>query len=875
LPEFFRKHLPTFLLALTAFLISWMAHAAGLLGPIELATYDLRFKLRGPLSGLRSNSAMSKTPEPYEDNGNGLYDPGEPYTDIGNQYRNENEPFDDCGIDALCPDDEGYTAADPGENNGRWDEGEKFQDRGNGRRDSGQQVVLVEIDDESFRLIPEPYPYGRGSVWARAVRNLTDAGAKVIVFDLLFDNPDHQTLNLISGLAQLPDEVYDPDKIPDGDADLMHAMREAREKGVRIILGAKRGFEATRLPSPDYLVHPTDRLGYGTGQELPYTIGVVDHPDDLDGVSRKYMMFTIFSEMPDRIFHSIALEAVLQYTDRPGLEWTFIRKENTFHFDDLVLDAYRGENAFLLNYYGPASNLYQTFNRFSLSDVLDTWDYDLYDEDSDIMDIYIAHPRLQPFRDKIVIIGSSLLEDHDFVITPYYSYDSSELFMPGLETHANAIQQIIDRNFISVPTFSLNYTDGARFVQVLMIFLAVSVTLFLMGVTRPVWGTLLVLLEILVWLTISMGVFMGDLFWLLKISIDPILPEFLSGLSTIQVPAPGDSVMLPVVFPITAIVISYGLYLSYRLIAEYRDKQYLRQTFGTYISPDLINQMYRDRKMPKLGGSEGHHSAFFSDIQGFSSFSEKLEPEDLVELLNEYLTEMTNILLENQGTLDKYIGDAIVAFFGAPMQVENHERAACFTAVQMQARLVELHGKWRAEGDRWPEIVLNMRNRIGINSGRFVTGNMGSGLRMNYTMIGDVVNTASRLESSAKQYGVYIQVSEQVYNAVSEEFTFRKLDNVIVVGKAQPVRVFELISEKKDTPELYVKLLPVFHEGIELYQQQRWTEAIEKFRQADDLEEMFPGRKTNPSRVYIARCTEFMKNPPGEDWDGVYRLSSK
>ena len=334
-------------------------------------------------------------------------------------------------------------------------------------------------------------------------------------------------------------------------------------------------------------------------------------------------------------------------------------------------------------------------------------------------------------------------------------------------------------------------------------------------------------------------------------------------------------IWLDIFAPIATVGFGFLGITLYNYIQEEKNKQFLKSSFGTYISPELIDEMYESGQEPELGGEEGYHTAFFTDIQSFSAFSEKLTASDLVSLLNDYLTEMTDILMENNGTLDKYIGDAIVAFYGAPLDLKNHELMACRTAIKMQERLAVLREQWQEEGDRWPEIVHHMQNRIGINTGKMVTGNMGSESRMNYTMMGDTVNLAARLESSAKQYGVYIQISDSTYEAVKDQIVVRALDFVRVMGKTEPVKVFELISEKDQEPEIYKKILPIFHEGLEYYFKQDWDKAIEAFTSADELEEMFPGRKTNPSRVYIPRCLNFKENPPGDDWDGVWTQTSK
>jgi len=336
-----------------------------------------------------------------------------------------------------------------------------------------------------------------------------------------------------------------------------------------------------------------------------------------------------------------------------------------------------------------------------------------------------------------------------------------------------------------------------------------------------------------------------------------------------------QNIWLDLFGPMFTLALGYLGITVYNYIQEEKNKQFLKESFGTYVSPELIDQMYESGEEPSLGGSEGYHTAFFTDIQSFSAFSEKLSATDLVGLLNEYLTDMTDVLLENKGTLDKYIGDAIVAFYGAPIPIDQHELWACKTAIKMQDNLAVLREKWQEEGDRWPEIVHHMQNRIGINTGQMVTGNMGSASRMNYTMMGDTVNLAARLEASAKQYGVYIQIADTTYQPNKEILVVRDLDFVRVMGKEEPVQVWELIAEKGKESEIYNKILPAYHEALKLYKNQDFKQAIDAFKESDTLEDMFPGRKTNPSRVYIPRCEHFLQNPPGDDWDGVWTLTSK
>jgi len=432
---------------------------------------------------------------------------------------------------------------------------------------------------------------------------------------------------------------------------------------------------------------------------------------------------------------------------------------------------------------------------------------------------------------KVALVGSSLPGLMDLRNTPV-----QETFS-GVEIHANVIHSILQNEFVK------RASNRQSFISILL--LAVLIGTLSAVPKKPFWGFLILGLGAIGWQLFSYSQFLEQRF------------------------------MWEVIRPTLSMTLAQLGIFSYTFLVLEKDKRFLKNTFSTYISPELIDQMYDNKEEPKLGGTEGYHTAFFTDIQSFSGFSEKLTPSELVELLNDYLTEMTDILLENKGTLDKYIGDAIVAFYGAPAPVSDHEYWACLTAVKMQDRLAELREKWQGDGERWPEIVHHMQNRIGINTGPMVTGNMGSAMRMNYTMMGDTVNLAARLEASAKQYGVYIQVAEESYKACKDKFIWRDLDFVIVMGKTEPAQVFELIAEIGNMPPGYDKLLPAYDEALKLYRNQEWAKAIDAFKASDELENMFPGRKTNPSRIYIPRCEHYKENHPGDDWDGSWALISK
>ncbi|MDZ7695552.1 MAG: adenylate/guanylate cyclase domain-containing protein [Deltaproteobacteria bacterium] len=362
----------------------------------------------------------------------------------------------------------------------------------------------------------------------------------------------------------------------------------------------------------------------------------------------------------------------------------------------------------------------------------------------------------------------------------------------------------------------------------------------------------------------------------------------------------------PLIFSNAVIFVSMGIY---NLLTEERDKKFLKNTFSSYLAPELIEEMYRRKTVPTLGGEAREITAFFTDIQGFSTLSEKLTATQLVDLLNEYLSNMTDILVAYKGTLDKYEGDAIIAFFGAPMEIPDHALRACQAAVAMQKRLHELREKWAAEkirtedpnrntkhlppeewapGDKWPRIVHEMQMRIGINTGEMVVGNMGSAMRMNYTMMGDPVNLAARLEAAGKQYGVYTLVSEYTLDSrflderghersVRDVMAVRFIDHIAVVGKSEPVRVYEVWGMKGDLTAKEKALTEAFEEGMRCYFNMQWDAAISRFEESLRLEPVKNGQ-LSPSQVYTERCQVFKENPPagpGETWDGVYRLTQK
>ena len=296
-----------------------------------------------------------------------------------------------------------------------------------------------------------------------------------------------------------------------------------------------------------------------------------------------------------------------------------------------------------------------------------------------------------------------------------------------------------------------------------------------------------------------------------------------------------------------------------------KEKRFIRTAFSTYVSGDVVKEIIADPSRLQLGGTKRHMTAIFTDVRGFSTISEKLDPEELVSLLNRYLSAMSDVVLAEKGTIDKYEGDAIIAFFGAPIDLEEHALRACVSAITMKRLEAELN-RTIMENKLSPTPLLT---RIGINTGSMVAGNMGTQNKMNYTIMGNAVNLAARLEGVNKQYGTWILASDDTVRETGNLLLTRKLDRVRVVGINEPVRLHELVDTMENANDTQRKLVNVFHEALGYFEQRDWKHASEGFSESLAIIE------DPPSKKYLERSENFIKKPPEESWDGVYNLTEK
>ena len=420
----------------------------------------------------------------------------------------------------------------------------------------------------------------------------------------------------------------------------------------------------------------------------------------------------------------------------------------------------------------------------------------------------------------IVLIGTTTESLFDMRTTPV------QKDFPGVEIHANLIAGILDNAIKQRPT----YTRGVEFLQLLFTGIVLAV---IMPLLSPVLAAALTLLILL----LSVG--MNFYFW------------------------QQANLVFHLASVLVLIMLIFLINMFYGFFIERRGKQQLSGLFGQYVPPELVDEMSEDPITYTQEAQSREMTVLFTDVRGFTTISEGLSPGDLADLMNAYLTPMTKIIHENRGTIDKYIGDAIMAFWNAPMNDPNHARNAVVTGLAMLERTVAIREEFLERG--WPEIRIG----AGINTGVMSVGDMGSEFRMAYTVLGDAVNLGSRLEGLTKGYGVEIIVSESTRDAV-DDFVFRELDVVRVKGKDEPIAIYEPLAPISEVSDEEFRELAIHQQAMQAYYRQDWDQAEEFFKQ---LQELSPSRMVY--QVYRDRIAEFRNNPPGEDWDGVFTFTTK
>ncbi len=720
-----------------------------------------------------------------------------------------------------------------------------------GRRPVDPRLALVAIDDRTVQRYG--WPFAR-SAYARMLDHVCGDGARSVGFDVDFYTPDRSSpLNALKNIeeqmkavGEAPDpqafsKIYEVVQKVDSDTMFAQALKrcgnvtlghiffeeEERQAGLdpkvvaeyNDILAYHAYPQVRKLGDgrfPFFVAHPfkPNEQFDGKGIEpnlrmfaetAKYT-GFFNGFADSDGTYRRSPLVIRYPEkvktqLEENFFPSLAVETTREYLHAGPQDTIFWFNSNGPERLEMGNKTIHVDisGQVLVNFAGPSG----TYPSYSLADV--------------------AEGKFSPgaFKDKVVYVGATAVGIADFRPVPF-----QKAGYPGVEMHLNFTDNILNDNFLR-RGFAEEMTD-------LWVVLVCGVVMGMVFVTmRPS-------VSWLVFLAAASGL-LGFVYW-----------EFAH-----------NGRWLSLVIPAFTLAGNYVGVTTYRVIFEEKEKRKVRGAFGMYLHPGLVAQMMKSPELLRLGGEEAELTVMFSDVRGFTTISERLGPTELVRLLNEYLTVMTDIIQKHWGTVDKYEGDAIMAFWGRPYPQVDHALKACRACLEMSDGLNSLNAKWRAEGRQ----ELNIG--IGLNTGLMVVGNMGSNRRFNYTVMGDAVNLGSRLEGQTKEYGTRIIISEATYEYAREEFVCRELDLIRVKGKTKPVAIYELLAPAAEKSK-WQPLLEVSQQGLKEYRAGNFDKALEIF---EDILSAYPN--DGPSKLFVRRSKMFTAAPPAGVWDGVFTATTK
>ena len=707
-------------------------------------------------------------------------------------------------------------------------------------------VRVVDIDEESLTRIGQ-WPWPRTQV-ADLIRRLTERGAAVVAFDAMFPEPDRTSPQRVA--AQWPDgpgmrEIKDRvSRLEDHDEVL---AKELKRSNV-VLAFAPIGNERARLPKSKATISfnsvskrstaadgspvftETDNVtNYlfdypGAVSNLPMLeeatagLGSMGFAPEHDGLIRRAPLIFRFGE---RLYPALSIEALRTAQRIPGIMGR-LRATNIYSRLRRLVEANAGiEKLRVGRFIVPTDGngrIWVHYTKETAPRTLPAWK---------IMD-----PRsvIEGFKGAIVYVGTSAQGLKDLRATPLNPAEA------GVQIHANITEQILLGDYLDRPALASRLEIAATI-------LAGLVLLALLVRVGAAWSAPVGLGMIASALWISWHAY-SSWHWL----IDPV-------------------------FPMASLAAVFATFAATSYVGSERDRRKITDTFGRYLSPKVVENLAKNPGGVELGGETREMTFHFCDIRGFTTISEKFDPHGLTAFINRFLTPMTEIILAHDGTIDKYMGDCIMAFWNAPMNVPEHARKACTAALAMHAKLAELNAKWqanaKAEGISLPEIHIG----TGLNTGPCVVGNMGSALRVDYTVLGDDVNLASRLEGQSKAYGVNIVIGP-VTRAQAPDFAAIELDLIRVKGKTRPVHIFTLLGDPAVAAGTQFLALAKGHEDfLAAYRGQEWDAAEGLLKEARGLGE--PWHLGKFYDLYVERLAAFRAEPPGAGWDGVFIATSK
>ena len=724
------------------------------------------------------------------------------------------------------------------------------------------RIVVIDIDQRAQEVLGR-WPFSRTN-FAKTLDVLHDDGAKVVGFDITFSKPDQSAAPIRALWAELEARRKRGEPVDaklSAEVQRLAASFDADKQFATsiqnfgpVVLGNYflftdadlRGMEASALDAyanqiaffaypPAHPLHPESQKqekagmleAFANTNLLPQ--GAEANLDQLTSALNGDLSWTGFFNAPpdaDGIVRRASLVLPYGRTKNPD-EWDIYPS-----LDLMTARAYLGPPAQDMNLiYGPQGIVEIRFGKALLLHPDGRGQMMInYQGPASTFAHYSIVDVLQKtfppgaFQGKVILIGATATGIGDLRGTPY-----GGTTYPGVEIHANVIDNILNQRFLK-HGFRQALAD-----VVLILFFGIPLGIW-MALVSPRW----------MWFGVSLLLPMVAVnFW-----------AFLHGW------------WLNLLVPALTLSTNVLLVSLYRSLFEEKEKRRVRTAFGQYLSPEVIRRLLVNPQLVEPKKTD--ITVMFSDIRGFTTISEKLDAQELALFLNQYLSDMTGLVFEHHGTLDKYIGDAVMAFWGAPFEEPGHAARGCNTGLQMMDRVREMQKKWEAEGK--PHLDIG----IGLNTGVASVGNMGSVLRYGYTALGDTVNLSSRLEGLNKDYGTHILVNETTYAATKDDgFVFRELDLIRVKGKLQPVTIYELIGRAGQnsvygTPEDVRARISLFQHARELYRKREWAEAQKTFQIILDK---WPDE--GPSRTYWKRCQDYLFDEPSSGWDGVFTMTHK
>jgi adenylate cyclase len=695
------------------------------------------------------------------------------------------------------------------------------------RKKVQRPVTIVDIDEKSLAKFGQwPWPRTR---LADLVVNLNNLGAKVIGFDMVFSEPDRLNPDIVAGTMRYLDEVTRTRlrELPSNDQVFADAIRRAR-----VVLGETGLKQANPQFDKELPVNGIVTLSDPTPTGMPadpqtfmYEYdGLLRNVKVLETAAAGRGLFTIKNER-DGIVRRVPMLLLAQGSPIPSLSFEMLRLlTNTPNVQvrTKANGAIKGVKLGRIEI--PTDENAQLWVHFARQDP------SIYVSASDVIDNNVPPEKI---NGKIVLIGTSAVGLNDIKTTPVSSV------MPGVEIHAQVLEAVFENALLSQPAW------GIGLERIAAVVLGLLVIIF-----APMFGPLALVLG-------------GALF-----------ASLLVGTSWYFYTE--QKLLIDFTYPLMSTTAIYLSMIFSSFVREQAQRRQTRSAFGRYLSPALVEQLAQSPEKLVLGGEEREMTIMFSDVRGFTTISEsfKHDPQGLTALMNRFLTPLTNAILARKGTIDKYMGDAIMAFWNAPLDDTQHQLNACEAAVDMLERIEVLNKQRELEAQDGGRAYFPLNVGVGLNTGTCVVGNMGSDLRFDYSVFGDSVNLASRLEGQSKEYGFPIIVGSNTALAVKDKFAILELDFIMVKGKKEP-EVIYAIAGREDTAQSgrFQRLRNLTIEMLACYRGRDWNgalEAIERGRKTDEahsLELLY--------NLYEARIRGYQTNPPPEDWNGAFALLTK